>query len=53
MVNLYETDESVRDDNRPKHSTEDSVDHKANAANHIYNPDFSDIFQYKTQHDKQ
>lgn len=53
MINLYETDESVWNDNRPKHSTEDSVDYKADATNHIYDPDFSDIFQYKTQHDKQ
>lgn len=53
MVNLYKTDESVRDDNRPKHSAEDSVDHKADTANHINDSDFSDVFQYKAQHDKQ
>ncbi len=53
MINLDEADQSVRDDDRPEHSAVDSVDHKADTADHIHDPDFPDVFQYKAQHDKQ
>lgn len=53
MVNLYETDQSVRNDYRPKHSAEDSIDHKADTADHVHDPDFPDVFQYEAQYDKQ
>jgi len=52
MVNLYKTDQSVRNNNRPKHSAEDTIDNKTDTADHVYNPDFSNIFQYETQHDE-
>lgn len=53
MVNLDKTDQAVRDDHGPEHSAVDSVDYKADTADHIHDPDFPDIFQYKAQHNKQ
>lgn len=52
MVNLYKANQSVGYNYRPKHSAENTVNDKTDTAYHIYNPDFSYIFQYETQHDK-
>ena len=52
MVNLYKANQSVWDDNRPEHSAEDTINDKTDTTNHVDNSDFSNIFQYKTQHDK-
>lgn len=52
MIDLYETDQPVRNDYRPKHSAEDTVNDKTDTAYHINDSDFSYLFQYKTQHDK-
>ena len=53
MVHLYETDQTVRDDYRPEHSAENSIDHEADTTDHIHDPDFPDVFQYEAQHNKQ
>lgn len=52
MIHLYETDERIRDDNRPEQPAENTVNYKAYTADHIDNPDLSYILQYKTQYDK-
>ncbi len=52
MINLDETDKCIWDNNRPKHSAENTVNDKAYTADHIDNSDFSDIFQDETQYDK-
>lgn len=53
MIYLDKTDQPVRDDDRPEHSAEYPVNNKADTADHIDNPDFPDVFEYKAQHDKQ
>ena len=52
MVNLYKANEPVRNNYRPEHSTENAINDKTDTAYHIYNPDFSYIFQYETQHNE-
>lgn len=52
MVNLYEADQCIRDDNRPEHSAENTVNHEAYTADHIDDSYFSYILQYETQYNK-
>jgi hypothetical protein len=52
MINLYETDQRVRDDNRPEHSAENTVNNETYTADHVDNSDLSYILQYETQYNK-
>ncbi len=52
MIDLNKANKSVWNDYRPKHSVVDTINDKANTANHINDSDFSYIFQYETQYDK-
>ena len=52
MVDLYKADQSVRNNNRPKPAVIDTINNKADTADHIDHPNFSYIFQNETQYDK-
>lgn len=52
MVDLDKANEPVRDNHRPQHPTEYSIDDKTDTSDQIDNPDFSYILQNKTQHYK-
>lgn len=52
MINLYKTNQRIRDDNRPQQPAENTVNHKAYTADHIDDSYFSYILQYETQYDK-
>lgn len=52
MIDLDKADKSVRNDHRPKHPIEDTINDKTNTPDHINDSDFSYIFQYETQYDK-
>lgn len=52
MIKLYETKYGVRDDDRPKHTAENAVNHEADTAYQVYNPYLSNVFQDKAQHDE-
>ena len=52
MVDLDETDHPVWNNNRPERSAKETINDKTNTANHVDNSDFSYIFQYETQYDK-
>ena len=52
MINLNKADKRVRDNNRPEHAVEKTINDKADAAYHINNSNFSYIFQYEAQHNE-
>lgn len=52
MINLDKADKSIRNNNRPKHTVEETINDKADTAYHIHNSDFSYIFQYEAQNNK-
>ena len=47
MVNLYKANQSVGYNDWPKHSAEYAINDETDTSNHIYDPDFSNIFQDK------
>ena len=52
MVALYKAKNGIWNDNRPKIIAVNSINDKENAANKVYNSNFFDVFQHKTQHNK-
>lgn len=52
MVHLYKTKNGIWDNYWPKHSAENTIDYKTDATNKIYNSNFAEVFQNKTQHNK-
>lgn len=52
MINLYEANQGIWENNRPQYSTEDPVNDKAYTPDHINNSDFPNIFQNETQYNK-
>ena len=53
MINLYKTNQPVRNNDRPEHPAENTINDKTDASYHIDNPDFSHIFQDEAQYNKQ
>lgn len=52
MINLDNAKYGVRNYNWPKIIAENPINNKENTTDKINNPDFSDIFQYKTENNK-
>lgn len=52
MIDLNKADKSVWDDNRPQWSAKEAINDKTDTPDHINDSDFSYIFQYETQYDK-
>jgi hypothetical protein len=52
VVNLYKANQSVGYNDWPKHSAEYAINDETDTSNHIYDPDFSNIFQYKAQNNE-
>lgn len=52
MVTLNETKNGIWNDDRPEIIAENPVNNKEDAPNKIYNPNFFNVFQNKTQYNK-
>ncbi len=52
MVDLNEAQNGIRNDDGPQIIAENTIYNKQNATQKVYDADFGNIFQYKTQHDK-
>lgn len=52
MIQLDETQNSVRDDDGPKHTAKNPIKHKQNTADKVHNSDFLYIFQNERKHNE-
>lgn len=53
MIKLHATQNSIWNDDWPEKIAENTVNHKADTAHQVYDSDLSDVFQHKTQDDKE
>lgn len=52
MIYLNSTQYRIRNNNRPEHSAENTVDYKKHTSDKVHDPDFPEIFKNKAQHNK-
>ena len=52
MITLNEAKNSIRNDDRPQTITVNTINHKQNTSNEVYDSDFLDVFKDKTQYNE-